>query len=949
MTQPTQLDIAKCLLALGVDASKANSKGWSTVQCPSCGKDGSAPSLRVNLSGAFKCWRCNSSSSVMSLSEFVENPRSPLLASSVGQANDKPELDEDLIDRYHSYLLDSPGVMKDLERVRGWSESTIRRIKIGWDGSHFWLPIYSITGDLVNARMYDPFRRSKIKSYHYSNETGTRRTAAWVPFGPQSLEGHSSVWLFEGEPDGILAAQMGFPSCVITGGAGTWTDEILAVVKQRRVVICYDMDSKGVRGARSVAARLKANDIEVVVLKFELSDPSKLNDFSDAVHKDGKDAAYFKKLAASSDGGSAEPPEDPPLHVTLGGGVPGMSVVVRAHVLGTHTTPLLVPASIQATCRMNWQPDRACRGCPMNAAEGSVRHQIEAGSEDVAQLAVTPVKSQDIEFKRILGVPLRCPVIEFENTEFWQLLLMKLVPPMSERGGGDTTIRSSIYVSPADGRPPEVKANQLYSFTGRIGPDVRNNEWTLMATDARPSEDDADSFVVTDALVDLMRKAFNPAEWTMEEVERVIVREERSMSAHVTRIYGRDLILRVVDLAYHSAISFRFKDTVPQRGWLSVGIIGDSRTGKSETLQRVSSYFGIGRMVMDPANTTFAGLVGGLQQVGSGDKAWMITWGLIPSNDRGIVLIDELSSLSTSDIGKMSGMRSSGIAELVKIRSSSTPARTRLVMSGNPRGEGRGLASYSTSVEAFQELIGAREDVARFDCAIAVKQGLDKEDAKSRLGHQPPPVPVALRRALIKYAWSRNTDHIRWEEGAESLCVALSRQLIDDYDPTIPLVEPSEQDLRLARVSVAVAIRTFSTTEDPEVVLVRKCHVRFADRTIRQCFDGDLGYGSYSMFRRRLNIDKAAVTKRLMSVQRDVAATARALLKLRRVNANSIGMVIGLDAADARELIATLVQLGAAEFPQDERASHAVWTSDMIQLLRDIERDPPKRNDEVQF
>jgi hypothetical protein len=83
--------------------------------------------------------------------------------------------------------------------------------------------------------------------------------------------------------------------------------------------------------------------------------------------------------------------------------------------------------------------------------------------------------------------------------------------------------------------------------------------------------------------------------------------------------------------------------------------------------------------------------------------------------------------------------------------------------------------------------------------------------------------------------------------------------MIAKYDSAIPLVESSEQDLRIARIAVAIAIRTFSTTDDPNTVLVRKCHVQLAHKLLVDAFDGDLEYGRFSKIRSRMKLDEAAL------------------------------------------------------------------------------------------
>lgn len=937
----TAAALSSALAALGVDASKASNQGWATAMCPACGTSDRA-SLRVNIgTGAYKCYRCNASSAGddgVPLDKFVASPTSPSVTAST---TDLPPLTDELVARYHGMLIASPAVLSDLERRRGWTSDTIDKIGIGWDGSHLWIPVRDENGKLVNARLYDPFKRTTRKSFHYANPEGLKRTTVWIPGGEESLKGHDEVWMFEGEPDAILSAQMGFPTVVITGGAGTWTDEILRVVGSRRVVICYDMDVAGRRGARAVKARLEAHEKTVLHLEFPLAEPTS-KDFTDAVIKENRDAKWFRALAREQWEGkkSTDGTAKPPVPVKLGGGVPGEPITVKAHVLGTHTVPVLVPQVIEATCSMNWNEER-CPQCPAFRAQGHLRTEVDPESQDLMLLAATPVKSQHLEFKRITGVLNRCTVVRWSIGGMWQVQHLKLIPPMSERGGGDSTMRSAMYVSPADGRPLPVKSNQLYMFNGKVEPDVLSNEWTLLSSDARPAEDDIDSFKLDAELYDALKSTFSPPEWSVDSIDSLLSQEERSIARHVTKVYGRSELLRAVDLVFHSVLQFKFRGRVTTRGWLSLGVFGDTRTGKSETMSTFMNYLGLGKYVMDPANTTYAGLVGGLQQVGSGDKAWTVTWGLIPTNDRGLVVIDEVSSLSVADIGKMSGMRSSGVAEISKIRHASTPARTRLIMAGNPRGAGRMLSSYGTPVEGFMELIGAPEDVARFDMAVAVKQGLDKDKADRELGPQPQPALIDLRRSLVRFAWSRTSDQVEWEDGAEDLCSKLAAQMARDYDHHIPLVEPSEQDLKIARLAVAVAARTFSVSKnDHNCILVRQCHVQFADRVMRTLYDGELGYREYSEYLSRHKLNVEEVTSAIESLGGDVSASCRALLSIRRVNPNSIGMALALDGAESRIFISRMAQNGAAAFDNADggRNTAMVWTAPFMALLRKLEK-----------
>lgn len=64
------------------------------------------------------------------------------------------------------------------------------------------------------------------------------------------------IWLLEGEPDVVCAWSHGLNSVTQTAGANTWKRTFSKSFDGRDVVIAYDADGKGIRGAEKVAANL---------------------------------------------------------------------------------------------------------------------------------------------------------------------------------------------------------------------------------------------------------------------------------------------------------------------------------------------------------------------------------------------------------------------------------------------------------------------------------------------------------------------------------------------------------------------------------------------------------------------------------------------------------------------------------------------------------------------
>ena len=71
----------------------------------------------------------------------------------------------------------------------------------------------------------------------------------------------------EGEPDTICALAQGLNAVTQTAGCGTWREDFSVAMAGRDVVICYDADRPGFKGARDVAESLvqHARSVRVMV------------------------------------------------------------------------------------------------------------------------------------------------------------------------------------------------------------------------------------------------------------------------------------------------------------------------------------------------------------------------------------------------------------------------------------------------------------------------------------------------------------------------------------------------------------------------------------------------------------------------------------------------------------------------------------------------------------
>jgi hypothetical protein len=305
------------------------------------------------------------------------------------------------------------------------------------------------------------------------------------------------------------------------------------------------------------------------------------------------------------------------------------------------------------------------------------------------------------------------------------------------------------------------------------------------------------------------------------------------LSDNVTHIYGRQDLHLILDLVYHSPLRFTYDNKPVRKAYPEVLIIGDTRTGKTQCAEALQAHYGVG-IIAGGESMSFAGLVGGLQQLG---KHWSCTWGKIPQNNRRLVIIDEAGGMPAQDIAKMSRVRSQGKAEVTKIQSQETEAWTRLIWLANPR-DSMTVNEFSSGVDMIETLIHFPEDIARWDAILIVsKDEIPFAQMATRRRESAAHVYTnELCKSLVLWAWTREMSEIEITKEAEDECYELGEKMVGKYCSDFPLVNPAEQRIKLARLATALAARLYSTP-DGKKLIVYPNHVKYIYNFLNRIYD----------------------------------------------------------------------------------------------------------------
>lgn len=809
------------------------------------------PSCNLNVKkNIFKCHTsgCGASGDLISLlAQILKTPRRVMWEdlSTRYAIEDVKVIDSSVVERHHEAIWNAKPFLEQLYN-RGLTEKVIRKHRLGFDGQRITIPIYNQNGLVVNVRRYLPGAPGSEKM---KNKRGYGKLRLY-PFEQLKFD---KLVLCGGEVKALVVAsrlnKLGYGAVTATAGEGNWDASFNKHFEGKEVWVCYDIDKEGIEGANSVCARLK-HDVKWVgridlLLDIDKYPKGDVNDFFGPERQ--STAAFIKLINATvaweqqlsfqviDDDGSVVN-----LHLNQASCAQytGKRISVKAVVTAMDTAPYIIPKKIKINCERN---QGTCALCPVFSQpadkDGIVTLDLHPESPAILEMVATSKTAQHDAIAEGLRIP-SCKVVEFHPVEYFNVEDARLSPQLeiSSRAADD-------IMQPALCIGHGLETNENYQMTGRMYPHPKTQQSIILVSEWTASKDALSTYEPSTDELGAMT-IFQPKKWSLDELGEKLDLIYSDLSANVTHIFERQALHFIIDLTYHSVLLFKF-DGQLTKGWVETLITGDSSQGKSETILRLMHHYSLGERI-ECKNATVAGLLGGLQQIGS---RWFVTWGIIPMHDKRLVILEEIKGTSTEVIAKLTDMRSSGIAEIPKIEKRRTHARTRLIMISNPRGD-RPLSMYNFGVEAVTELIGSPEDVRRFDAILLASAEEIPYEKLNKLQRLRPKVAHThtrdVCRSLILWAWTREADQVKFTEDAIEVLLIEAARLCSMFTETVPIVDRGSMRFKISRLAIALACRTFSH-ENFESVLVRACHVQYISRFLEETYSSNVfGYKDFS-------------------------------------------------------------------------------------------------------
>lgn len=790
----------------------------------------------------------------------------------------------EMVDALHSKLLNSPTDLAILESF-GITLDEVKRLKLGLEDFRIIFPVKSRRGYWVNFRRYLPPQRrvggSKEPKCLNTRNLGQRRYYPYEAFEQQE------VIIVEGEKDCAAARAQGYNAVTGTGGSAIPVDEI-GLLANKDVVLMLDSDIVGQRSVNTYLQLLKNIATSIRVIRLPQKDfveyyqtCKSLNESVDIWQYAVEAETYVQQSR------HCETQDVTLVRSEFTENFNTWMKLRNMSVVGVEPRIYTVPTKLRCVCN-NSKCNRPCT-LAMSSLDKSITQEMDVDIRQLLRFVESADSAQDSYLRQIFG----CKSVSAQPVDFINIQKLIFQESASFIDGIEEASfenRYGIYMY-TDHR---LSATLKYDFEACRVTDPRSQQNYYVIRDAQcvgtqiPEIDETtldrfrqNSLEVTSAS-ELIQKYYD--EWLP-----------------LLAIEGRPDLFGAIILTYCSVTEIPWQGGLI-KGWLDTMCIGDTRTGKSQMAQRLVKAVGMGGYI-NGENARRTGVIGGVQRFGD---SWVVTWGAIPMNDRGLLMIDEASGLEVDDIKDLSSTRSSGAVTLNKIVKGEARARTRLLWFSNPR-SGRNLVDfYWKGFGAFQEFIPVMEDQARFDIVLsAAREDIDVLDDLDSEPH----INISEWQSLFSVAWTIDYESIKISPAVKQ-SVRDTAKILNNNLGGGPLVVGVAVHEKLLRLSCAFAILCGAYDVHTRQLVLEPRHVVFAREFLEMCLNKpSLGYGDYIREFKRAKAKRAENMSFIRSLIA-VHPAIKSLLTASSFRGYQFQEILGIDRIESSKIMSDLITRG---------------------------------------
>lgn len=783
------------------------------------------PSAGVNLDkNVFHCFSCKASlSEIGFIARYMELNYAD--ASKLKQILNNRESMEDWIQTGHAELKRKPDILEKIKKL-AFSDKVVNELKLGATRPNsIDFPI-SIFGKIVDVVSYRPGLQPKVLK---------RKGSPSGMIAPYDIWRDSSkaTVICAGEKDMAIARTYGLNAITITGGEMSLPKLFTKDFKNRSVNIIYDNDETGRNGAKNLAVFLKPHVKRVKIIDISKVCVEKGEDLWDYFCKYGKtkdDLAVEIRNTLEFDEVEYQIEKEklyPTVSLMDAGTSLYMGKIIRSNiqVIGVVEEQFQLPSSLVGTKTKTSETETVKD--TMLKGEKRTWFLDNNNLKDILYLIDSRLKENQIlsHKQELLGIPSKEQHIsikeESKETVYKSTVADLITPDMEQQ-------RTEFLAYSIN---EKLENGKKYLITYKLVPHPFDGQKLIMIIiNAENANDNISNFKLDAPRIEILKNF----QVTTTLKDRIHYNTEM-IRGMVSAPYDRQLIL-LIDLWFHSVLKFDLGNWKDNRGALDVLLVGESRTGKSSTSETLAKMYHVGEIIPMPT-TTKAGLIGGSNKSSSG--AYQTRAGLLPMNHGGAVILEELGKARDRDVIKeLTEIKSSGLATINRVNGSlSLPCVVRMLSITNTKTVGeisKPISSYPNGISVITDLIGAAEDIARFDIA-AVFSFMANEDIDPFAVYEKP-YDSEWYQTRIAWIWSRKPDQIIFSREVYAHIINISNKLKTKYDSYLKIFG-TETWKKISRLAIAIAGYVVSTDETFETIIIKEEHVDFAADFIVSLYD----------------------------------------------------------------------------------------------------------------
>lgn len=859
------------------------------------------PSSSINLEmRVFHCFTCDKTFKELEFAQEILHKDKESIIREYTAKEDLKKDTETWKDLQHQYLLENTEVLQKLYDLK-INDKTINELSLGYVTNCLATPVFK-NGELINIARYninkDP---NKMKNEYNKNAN----MGDIIPFDVWKNDFRDTI-ICEGEKDMIVCRSQGFNAITLTGGAQTSLQkDYLEHFKGRNVYICYDNDSSGEKGA------LKRYKELYKVCNTFITDISSIcveqkEDITDLFVKYDKSHDDLLDLMKNQ---SKQPTEKELEQVNTKYDIK-LSKIENNIKNSAFRKSLKSVLQIIATCTETYAIPEYAIFKPINvvedASEGGIKSWYANSShENFLELMEGKVTSRDIP--NIIASMLRLSNKKDDWTKYYKVELGPLQTiykvTIADQTLKDDEKASDFTIDLYSKTPLDI--GNIYEITYRLYPHPKQGRKIIaIAEEVKETtyEFDTTNQCYTQSL-DLFK--------VTSTIESKINELYESAKCHIAPYLNKELWF-LLDLVFNCPLDITYKNVI--RGALDVFVLGDTRTGKSETSRALKNLYDFGEVV--PLKTaTVASLIGGTD-----DKLKKTKLGVIPRYHKELVILEEFSGAPMEFIKTLTEIRSSSMVKIYRVAGDiQAPCKLRMITISNPISEGCNLmtlSAYPNGIEPINELIRSPEDIARYDAFILVPQ-VDKlsNPFGTMLNEN---YKIDAKHYHNKSAWikSLTSENVVISNELGSYIFNKGIELNSIFECSFTLFG-SETDKKIARMASALACMLCSTNDYKNIV-VTKQHVDFIVDYIKKLYDNNIfRLREFATEERSYKVVVDKDTEQLESLYPKNVTFIDFLANSSKVNRNELMTVSGLNKDDFSKIFNLLVSRKFVKMTRD--------------------------------